>query len=158
MSRVSVSDPCHRCGHRYSEHGAAHDTQCFCDQFIAAPDFEDKMLTTVENIEEQLKRLNATMDRIEPFLAANRTKNAPTAPQEAQEPREDLKPVVREGDEEFSALAARLFESLRDATGGYSGDHWANARRVLREYAPLYEDYKAQQCDHDQADREDAER
>jgi len=72
MSRVSVSDPCHRCGHRYSEHGAAHDTQCFCDQFIAAPDFEDKMLTTVENIEEQLKRLNATMERFEPFLAANK--------------------------------------------------------------------------------------
>jgi len=198
MSRVSVSDPCHRCGHRYSEHGAAHDTQCFCDQFIAAPDFEDKMLTTVENIEEQLKRLNATMDRIEPFLAANRpkrnvaaecrhqaqgweiidgectgcgmhwsdsymevmhgAKNAPTTSQEAQQPREDLKPVVREGDEEFSALAASLYEALDHAAGRLEDREWARAAAVLRQYADRYLDYRAQQRDHDEADREDAER
>jgi len=159
MGRVSMSDRCHTCNHVYSTHETrAHVVTCSCRQFVAAPDVEDKTLSTLENTEEQLKRLNATMERFEPFLTANRTENAPVGSQEPQQTREDLKPVVREGDEEFSALAARLFESLRDATGGYSGDHWANARRVLREYAPLYEDYKAQQCDHDQADREDAER
>lgn len=129
----------------------------------------------VKGIEEQLKRLNATMDRIEPFLAASRTKNAPTAPQEAQEPREDLKPVVREGDEEFSALSARMFEALEIAHHGQIEGHFAcecgrNAGECLRwdricksgdtlmALRPRYDDYRAQQRDHDATDREDAER
>jgi len=117
----------------------------------------------VKGIEEQLKRLNATMDRIEPFLTANRPKkpkNAPTASQEPQQPREDLKPVVREGDEEFSPLAASLYEALVGSLPelAYDGTKWRKAYDVLAKYRPRYEDYKAQQREHDESDREDAER
>jgi len=148
-------------------------------------------LRVLLNIEEELKRLNATMDRIEPFLAANRptteraycclrssdpedeyhseigrascvcdchfTENAPTTSQEAQQPREDLKPVVREGDEEFSALAASLYEALV-AANAFSYGKFPRVQTTVDWYKPLYNDYKAQQRDHDQADREDAER
>jgi len=196
MGRVSMSDKCHTCNHVYSTHETrTHVVTCSCRQFVAAPDVEDKTLSTLENIEEQLKRLNATMERFEPFLTANRptandstitidrlevwacedcggqfypaqygpthdcpAKNAPTTSQEAQETREDLKPVVREGDEEFSGLAANLYESLDHAAGRLEDREWARAAAVLRQYADRYSDYRAQQRDHDDADREDAER
>jgi len=148
----------------------------------------------VKGIEEQLKRLNATMDRIEPFLAANKptvrlcatcnkpwhyshwcAENAPTNSQEAQQPREDLKPVVREGDEEFSALAASLYEALEgthnssvvahttcscfDEPGKCKAfDAIRVSRQLIEDMRPRYEDYKAQQRDHNESDREDAER
>jgi len=165
----------------------------------------------VKGIEEQLKRLNATMDRIEPFLAANKptteraycclrttmpcsreeyhspiarqscicdchfAENAPVGSQEAQQPREDLKPVVREGDEEFSALAASLYEALegthnssvvahttcscfREPGKCKAFDAIRVSRQLIEDMRPRYEDYKAQQRDHDEADREDAER
>jgi len=205
MGRVSMSDKCHTCNHVYSTHETrTHVVTCSCRQFVAAPDVEDKTLSTLENIEEQLKRLNATMERFEPFLTANRptandstitidrlevwacedcggqfypaqygpthdcpAKNAPVTSQEAQQPREDLKPVVREGDEEFSPLAARLYEALlgaerRRAFGSGAGpefDHiLLREQGPLREYAARYRDYKAQQREHDESDREDAER
>jgi len=166
-------------------------------------------LRTLLNIEEELKRLNATMERFEPFLTANKptteraycclrstvpnasyhsevarascicdchfTENAPTTSQEAQQPREDLKPVVREGDEEFSALAASLYEALEgthnlsvmahtscpcfDEPGKCKAfDAIRVSRQLIEDMRPLYEDYKAQQRDHNNADREDAER
>lgn len=213
MGRVSMSDKCHTCNHTYSTHETkSHLVVCSCRQFVAAPDVEDKTLSTLENIEEQLKRLNAAMERFEPFLAANRpiandstitidrlkvwvcedcggqfypaqygsthdcpAKNAPTTSQEAQQPREDLKPVVREGDEEFSALAASLYEALegthnssvvahttcscfREPGKCKAFDAIRVSRQLIEGMRPRYEDYKAQQCDHDQADREDAER